>query len=174
VTRKKEPLLLMTQATPVSPVPDHEAVHKVFEAYLGKLGLRQTKQRRIILDAVLALGSHVDAEAISREARSLDDSIGLATVYRSLQLMTGAGILVERKFDKERAHFELSDTLVQHHDHFICTTCGKIVEFYDEDLENLQEKIAERLGFRLTDHRVDLFGNCGGTCGFRETEDKAK
>lgn len=164
----------MTQTTPVSPVPDHEAVHKVFESYLEKLGLRQTKQRRIILNAVLSLGAHVDAEAISREARNLDDSIGLATVYRSLQLMMGAGILVERKFDKERAHFELSDTLVQHHDHFICTTCGKIVEFFDEELEDLQVKIAERLGFRLTDHRMDLFGDCGGTCGFEEQGDQTK
>ncbi len=158
----------MTEAIDSKALPNHKAVHKAFDEYLGKLGMRQTKQRRLILDAVLALGSHVDAEAISKKVRSQDDSIGLATVYRSLQLMTGAGILVERHFDRDRAHFELNDSLTQHHDHFICTKCGKIVEFFDQELEALQEKIAERLGFRLTDHRVDLYGDCRDTCGFQD------
>lgn len=148
--------------------PDRDAIHQTFESYLARLGLRQTKQRRIILDAVLALGAHVDAETISREARRTDDSIGLATVYRSLQLLIGAGILAERKFDKDRAHFELVDPASLHHDHLICTRCGKIVEFFDPDLEALQERIAASLGFRLTDHRMELYGDCGGRCGFRE------
>jgi Fur family ferric uptake transcriptional regulator len=147
-------------------LPDPESIHQAFEDYLTRLGLRQTKQRRVILDAVLSLGSHVDAETISREARSIDDSIGLATVYRSLQLLIGAGIIAERKFDKDRAHFELIDPASQHHDHFICTQCGKIVEFLDPELEALQDRIAQRLGFRLTDHRMDLYGDCEGRCGF--------
>jgi Fur family ferric uptake transcriptional regulator len=159
----------MTNQEPVErPSPDPEVIHQQFESYLGRLGLRQTKQRRTILDAVLNLGAHVDAETISKEARRVDDSIGLATVYRSLQLLIGAGILAERKFDKDRAHFELIDPASQHHDHFICTRCGKIVEFLDDELEALQERIAQRLGFRLTDHRMELYGDCSGRCGYTE------
>ena len=147
---------------------DRESMRQAFDAYLARLGLRQTKQRRIILDAVLALGSHVDAETISREAKTMDESIGLATVYRSLQLMIGAGIIAERMFDKDRAYFEVIDPSLQHHDHFICTRCGKIVEFFDAELEELQVRIASRLGYRLTDHRMDLYGDCEGKCGYVE------
>lgn len=147
---------------------DRESLHQAFDAYLTRLGLRQTKQRRIILDAVLTLGSHVDAETISRAAKAMDESIGLATVYRSLQLMIGAGIIAERMFDKDRAYFEVIDPALQHHDHFICTRCGKIVEFFDAELEELQVRIASRLGFRLTDHRMDLYGDCDGQCGYVE------
>lgn len=155
---------IMTELIDSKVMPDRQQVHRVFEAYMGRLGMRQTKQRRIILDAVLNLGSHVDAEAISSEVRKVDEAIGLATVYRTLQLMLGAGIVVERKFDRDRAHFELNDSLTRHHDHLICVKCGKIIEFFDEELEILQEKIASRLGFRLTDHRLELFGDCRGAC----------
>ena len=158
-----------TNETSTKHLPDSKAVHRVFDEYLARLGLRQTKQRKVILDAVLSLGSHVDAETIFKEVQTIDHSIGVATVYRSLQLMVGAGIIAERKFDKERTHFELNDPLKQHHDHFICTKCGKIFEFFDEELEELQVRIAKKLGFRLTDHRMDLFGDCGGRCGFSES-----
>jgi Fur family ferric uptake transcriptional regulator len=149
-------------------VVDRDSLRQAFDAYLARLGLRQTKQRHIILDAVLSLGSHVDAETISRAAKAMDESIGLATVYRSLQLMIGAGIIAERMFDKDRAYFEVIDPSLQHHDHFICTRCGKIVEFFDAELEELQERIASRLGYRLTDHRMDLYGDCEGKCGYVE------
>lgn len=147
--------------------PRSEAAHRAFESYLIRLGLRQTRQRRIVLDALLCLGSHVAAETVAAEARRRDASIGLATVYRSLQLLVGAGLVAERTFDKERAHFELIDPDRTHHDHLICTQCGKIIEFFDEDLEALQERIAQRLGFRLTDHRMELYGDCEGRCGHR-------
>lgn len=134
--------------------------HQAFEAYLASLGLRQTKQRRAILDAVLTLGPHVDAETIARQARKIDTSIGLATVYRTLQLMTDAGLLVERQFGKERTQFEFADEEHEHHDHLICNRCGAIVEFFDEQLEKLQEGIAAGLGFRLTRHRMEMFADC--------------
>ena len=89
--------------------PDRLKIHEAFDAYLANLGLRQTKQRRIILDAVMMLGPHVDADTIASQARSIDESIGLATVYRTLQLMTDSGILVEHQFGKDRAQFEFAD-----------------------------------------------------------------
>ena len=100
----------MTELTPHTRT-DQEKVraHSAFDDYLAQVGMRQTKQRRVILDAVLMLGPHVDAETIAAQARKIDTSIGLATVYRTLQLMTDAGLLLERQFGKERAQFEFAD-----------------------------------------------------------------
>lgn len=138
---------------------DAKKLHADFEDYLTRLGLRQTKQRRVILDAMLMVGAHADAETIGRQARQIDSSIGLATVYRTLQLMTEAGILAERNFTKDRSIFEIVGNDDEHHDHLICNQCGTIVEFFDAELEKLQETIAQRLGFKLKDHRMELFGD---------------
>lgn len=140
---------------------DKSRIHTEFEAYLARLGLRQTKQRRVILDAVMALGPHVDADTIAAQAKRMDRSIGLATVYRALQLMTDSGLLVERQFGKERTRFEFADGPTRtHHDHLICRQCGAIVEFLDEEIERLQEEAAKRLGFNLVQHRMELFADC--------------
>lgn len=134
-------------------------IHKIFESYLNKLGLRQTRQRRIILDAVIQSPRHVDAETISKEAKKIDSSIGLATVYRTLNMMTDAKILVERHFNEQRACFEFADD-DHHHDHLICNQCGAIVEFMDEEIENKQVEIAKKLGFSLKSHKMELFADC--------------
>lgn len=145
-----------------TPENNHDAqrLHATFEEYLTRLGLRQTKQRRVILDAMLMVGAHADAETIGKQARKLDSSIGLATVYRTLQLMTEAGILAERNFTKDRSIFEIVDDDDEHHDHLICKQCGTIVEFFDDEIEKLQERIAVRHGFSLLDHRMELYGEC--------------
>jgi Fur family ferric uptake transcriptional regulator len=150
----------MPDSSPSSKVEQNAKIHEAFDAYLARLGLRQTKQRRIIVEAVLQIGPHVDAEAIATRARQLDRSIGTATVYRTLQLMTAAGILLEHSFNKDRSTFEFAGPDKEHHDHLICNQCGKIVEFCDQELESLQESIAHRLGFKLKDHRMELFADC--------------
>jgi Fur family ferric uptake transcriptional regulator len=134
-------------------------LHNIFEEYLSKLGLRQTRQRKIILDAVLSSPRHVDAETIALVAKTLDKSIGLATVYRTLKMMTDAKILIERRFTDARACFEFSDE-EHHHDHLICNQCGEIVEFLDESIENRQVEIARNLGFNLVRHKMELFADC--------------
>jgi Fur family transcriptional regulator, ferric uptake regulator len=139
---------------------DPVKLHESFDTYISQLGLRQTKQRKAILDAVLNLGPHVDAETIAAEARKIDTSIGIATVYRTLQLMTEAGLLVERKFSKERTQFEFADTDEHHHDHLICTQCGAIIEFLEPHIESLQIEVANNLGFTLRHHRMELYGDC--------------
>lgn len=139
---------------------EHTKIHEAFDAYLARLGLRQTKQRKVIVEAVLQIGPHVDAEAITAQARQLDSSVGLATVYRTLQLMTAAGLLLEHSFNKDRSTFEFVGPDREHHDHLICNQCGCIVEFYDDSLEELQEQIAQKLGFRLKTHRMELFADC--------------
>ncbi len=134
-------------------------LHEVFEDYLAKLGLRQTKQRKIILDAVFSAPRHVDAETVAKAAKAIDSSIGLATVYRTLKMLVDSKILVERHFSNQRTCFEFihEDT---HHDHLICNQCGEIIEFLDEEIERKQEQITRSLGFMLTSHKMELFGDC--------------
>lgn len=148
---------------------DLEKLSVEFEAYLLKCGQRFTKQRQLILRAVFIAGTHCDAESVLRQAKALDSTIGFATVYRTLQLMTAAGILAERNFTAERRSFELIGGDSEHHDHLICTDCGAVLEFFDPEVEELQERIAKKLGFALTGHRMDLFGNCirGVNCPHR-------
>ena len=140
--------------------PKRAHLHKIFDEYLNQLGLRQTRQRKIILDAVLSSGRHVDAETISNEVKKVDSSIGLATVYRTLKMMTDSQILVERHFGGDRASFEFADQGNEHHDHLICNQCGEIVEFFDEELERYQDLVAKNLGFKLKNHKMELFADC--------------
>lgn len=141
-------------------LPKRAHLHHVFDEYLNQLGLRQTRQRKIILDAVLSSGRHVDAETIFTEVKKVDSSIGLATVYRTLKMMTDSKILVERHFGSDRASFEFADQNNEHHDHLICNQCGEIVEFYDEGLERYQDLVAKNLGFKLKNHKMELFADC--------------
>lgn len=140
--------------------PKRAHLHKIFDEYLNRLGLRQTRQRKIILDAVLDSGRHVDAETISNEVKKIDNSIGLATVYRTLKMMTDSQILVERHFGKDRASFEFADQENEHHDHLICNQCGEIIEFFDGKLEQYQDLVAKNLGFKLVTHKMELFADC--------------
>ncbi|BBH52616.1 MULTISPECIES: Fur family transcriptional regulator [Fluviispira] len=153
---------MTTARSPRDSLPKRAHLHQVFESYLNQLGLRQTRQRRIILDAVLASGRHVDAETIANEVKKTDSSIGLATVYRTLKMMTDSQILVERHFGGDRASFEFADQGDEHHDHLICKQCGEIVEFYDADLEKRQEEVAKNLGYKLIHHKMELFAECLG------------
>jgi Fur family transcriptional regulator, ferric uptake regulator len=145
---------------PLRSATERQQTHEAFQAHIESIGLRNTKQRRAILEAVMELGPHVDAETITQQARKIDTTIGLATVYRTLQLMTEAGLVVERQFGRERSQFELSDGSDEHHDHLICNQCGEIVEFMNEEIETLQEKVAAQLGFKLRKHRMELYADC--------------
>ncbi|RDB35302.1 Fur family transcriptional regulator [Spirobacillus cienkowskii] len=151
-------------------LPKKAYLHKMFDEYLNQLGLRQTRQRKIILDAVLTSGRHVDAETIFNEVKKLDSSIGLATVYRTLKMMTESQILVERHFSGDRASFEIADFENEHHDHLICNQCGEIIEFFDDELEFFQEKVSNNLGFKLKNHKMELFGDCMNfeTCKYKK------
>ena len=151
----------MTSSAPASEKSaEQRKINDAFDAYLSRLGLRQTKQRRVIVEAVLTAGPHVDVETIMNQARQIDKRVGLATVYRTLQLMTAAGILLEHSFGKERSTFEFVTPDTEHHDHLICNQCGSIVEFYDDAIENLQLEVAKKLGFKLKTHRMELFADC--------------
>ena len=119
-------------------------------------GLKMTGQRRIIARVLSESEDHPDVEAVYSRATSIDSGISIATVYRTVRLFEEAGILERRDFGDGRARYEESRT--EHHDHLIDVRSGEVVEFHDSEIEDLQRKIASRLGYRLVDHRLELYG----------------
>lgn len=119
-------------------------------------GLRMTEQRRIIARVLSASDDHPDAEELHRRANSLDASISLATVYRTVKLFEDSGIIERHDFRDGRARYE--EVPDEHHDHLIDVKTGQVIEFHSEEIEKLQEEIAKKLGFKLVDHRLELYG----------------
>ncbi len=115
-----------------------------------------TGQRRTIARVIESSPDHPDAEILYARACAIDPKISLATVYRTVKLFDEAGILDKLEFGDGRARYE--DAERTHHDHLIDLDTGKVIEFVDPDIEALQEKIATKLGYRLTGHRLELFG----------------
>ena len=119
-------------------------------------GLRMTDQRRIIAQVLSEATDHPDAEEVYTRASSKDPKISLATVYRTVRLFDEAGIIETHDFRDGRARYELAEG--EHHDHLIDVQTGDVIEFVDAEIEALQEKIAEKLGYDLVDHRMELYG----------------
>jgi len=119
-------------------------------------GLRMTGQRRIIAAVLEDSKDHPDVEELYARASVRDSAISLATVYRTVKLFEEAGILDKLEFGDGRARYE--DAERDHHDHLIDINSGEVIEFMDPDIEKLQEKIAEKLGYRLMGHKLELYG----------------
>jgi Fur family ferric uptake transcriptional regulator len=119
-------------------------------------GLRMTEQRRVIARVLSEAEDHPDAEELHRRASSVDSRISLATVYRTVRLFEDAGIIERHDFRDGRSRYEEAQD--DHHDHLIDMNSGDVIEFFDEEIEELQEKIAKRLGYKLVDHRLELYG----------------
>ncbi|WP_293576734.1 Fur family transcriptional regulator [Phaeobacter sp.] len=119
-------------------------------------GLRMTGQRRVIARVLEDSEDHPDVEELYARASALDGAISLATVYRTVKLFDEAGILDRLEFGDGRARYEDADR--EHHDHLIDMNSGKVIEFCDPEIEALQEKIAEKLGYELRGHRLELYG----------------
>ncbi len=115
-----------------------------------------TEPRRVIARVLSSATDHPDAEELHRRANAQDASISLATVYRTVKLFEDAGIIQAHDFRDGRARYE--EVPDEHHDHLINVRTGEVVEFHSEEIEELQELIAQRLGFRLVDHRLELYG----------------
>ena len=118
-------------------------------------GMRMTDQRRIIAQVIEAASDHPDVEELYRRASAIDDRISLSTVYRTVNLFEEAGLVTKHDFKDGRARFELSPD--EHHDHLIDIRSGTVIEFRNEEIEAIQEVIAKRLGYRLVDHRLELY-----------------
>ncbi len=119
-------------------------------------GLRITEQRRVIARVLSEADDHPDVEMVHERANKIDPGISIATVYRTVRLFEEAGILDRHDFGDGRARYEAAPEA--HHDHLIDVESGKVVEFVDPELEALQKQIAEKLGYRLVDHRMELYG----------------
>ena len=119
-------------------------------------GMRMTDQRRIVARVLSTATDHPDVEELYRRASAEDPHISIATVYRTVRLFEEAGIIERHDFRDGRSRYE--EAKAEHHDHLIDTRSGQVIEFYDEEIERLKSAIAERLGFRLIDHRLELYG----------------
>jgi Fur family ferric uptake transcriptional regulator len=123
-------------------------------------GLKVTRQRDQILESFLKIGKHVGVEDLLRAVRKDTPSIGNATVYRTMKLFVEAGIAEERRFSAGVTLYEPHEGDEHHHDHLICTVCERIFEFENEEIEQLQEQVADAQGFKLTHHKMELYGLC--------------
>ena len=119
-------------------------------------GLRMTDQRRVIARVLGGAQDHPDVEELYRRAVAVDPHISIATVYRTVRLFEEAGIITRHDFRDGRSRYEEHPD--RHHDHLIDMKSGKVVEFEDDEIERLQELIARKLGYRLVDHRLELYG----------------
>ena len=118
-------------------------------------GLKMTEQRRVIARVLSDSADHPDVEAVHRRAAAIDPKISIATVYRTVRLFQEASILERHDFGDGRARYEEMPN--EHHDHLIDLQSGRVIEFKNEEIEKLQREVAARLGYKLVDHRLELF-----------------
>lgn len=126
------------------------------ERLCAEQGMRMTGQRRVIARVLSEADDHPDVEEVHRRAHAQDERISLSTVYRTVRRLEEAGILERHDFGDGRARYEPAHHV--HHDHLIDVKTGQVIEFRNEQIERLQERVAEELGYRLTGHRLELFG----------------
>jgi Fur family ferric uptake transcriptional regulator len=119
-------------------------------------GMRMTDQRRVVARVLSDAKDHPDVEELYRRAHAVDPHISIATVYRTVRLFEESGIIERHDFRDGRSRYEEAPDV--HHDHLIDMRSGRVIEFIDEDIEKLQQAIAKRLGFKLVDHRLELYG----------------
>ena len=122
-----------------------------------KKGLRLTDQRKLIAQVMSESEDHPDVDELHKRVNKLDSKISIATVYRTVKLFEEAGIFAKHEFKGTKARYE--QTTREHHDHLIDINTGEIIEFVNQDIEKLQKEVAEKLGYKLVDHRVELYGS---------------
>jgi Fur family transcriptional regulator, ferric uptake regulator len=127
--------------------------------HMVKRGLRSTDQRKLIVETFFQAPNHISIEELLAQVRAHDPKVGYATVYRTLKLLAECGVAFERKFGDGLTRYELADE-ASHHDHLICVDCGKIIEFEEPQIEELQDRVAQRHGFVLVSHKHEMYGTC--------------
>ena len=132
------------------------AEKKNIEALCAAKGMRMTEQRRVIARVLAELDDHPDVEELYRRCIKVDDRISISTVYRTMRLFEDAGIIERHDFRDGRARYETSPDI--HHDHLINLRSGEVIEFQSEEIERLQTEVARKLGYKLVDHRLELYG----------------
>ena len=126
------------------------------EELCKKRGVRLTEQRKVIAQVMASSLDHPDVDELHQRINKIDSKISIATVYRTVKLFEEAGVVSKHDFKGGKARYEKSPE--EHHDHLIDVNSGEIIEFVDEDIELLQKKVADKLGYTLVDHRLELYG----------------
>ena len=127
------------------------------ESKCKKKGVRLTDQRKLIAKVMSDSESHPDVDELHKKVSKLDSKISIATVYRTVKLFEEAGIVAKHDFKGSKSRYEQAPE--EHHDHLIDVNSGEITEFVNEEIEKLQKQVAEKLGYRLVDHRLELYGS---------------
>ena len=120
-------------------------------------GVRLTEQRKLIANVMSEAEDHPDVDELHKRVNKVDTKISIATVYRTVKLFEESGIIARHDFKGNKARYE--QTTEEHHDHLIDVNTGEITEFVNEDIEKLQKQVAEKLGYKLVDHRLELYGS---------------
>lgn len=131
---------------------------KQFDEYLNQKGYRFSNARNVVAQTFFKLSEHVDIEALYKKVREKDANVGIATVYRTLNLLVESGLVVKRNFETGATTYEKIDG--EHHDHLICVGCKTVVEFHNQKIEDLQTKVAAQYGYVLKSHKMELYGEC--------------
>lgn len=135
--------------------PDRGAGKPNIEALCAAKGMRMTEQRRVIARVLAEAEDHPDVEELYRRCAKVDDRISISTVYRTVKLFEDSGIIERHDFREGRARYETSSET--HHDHLINLRTGEVIEFQSEEIERLQAEVARKLGYKLVDHRLELY-----------------
>ena len=130
-----------------------------FRLWIKEQGLKATAQRDDIAQVFFSTTRHISVEELYNEVRQVNSRVGYATVYRTLKLLKECGLAEERHFADGQARFENIEDQ-RHHDHLICERCGRIVEFVQPRIEELQEELAQKYGFVATTHKMEIYGIC--------------
>ena len=132
---------------------------EIFLEHIQRSGLRRTAQRDLIMEMFLRTEEHLTSEDLYWLVQKGDPTVGHTTVYRTLKLLTEAGLAREVRFGDNKTYYEHHYNH-DHHDHMICTECGKVIEFFSQAIESMQDEMADKLGFRPTHHSLRMWGVC--------------
>src|SRR5687768_10047178 len=141
------------------PLADLNSKIQQLNRFISAQGLKKTRQRDLIAEIALTAEGHIGVEEIYRRVRKKDPKVGFSTVYRTMKLLKDCGLVFERHFGDGLARYEPVHE-GEHHDHLICTTCGEIVEFEDEQIEKRQDAVASRYGYTVASHKHEIYGTC--------------
>ncbi|MBI3540909.1 MAG: transcriptional repressor [Deltaproteobacteria bacterium] len=137
---------------------EHADKFEAYNGYLEKKGLKSTRQRDLIVQHFFKKHQHLTVEELWGQVRKMDSKIGYATVYRTLKLLSESGLALKREFGGGQARYE--HVTEHHHDHLICMGCDEIIEFENDEIEHLQDKVCKKHRFKLVNHKMELYGYC--------------
>lgn len=157
----------MTPKTPIAAKVNVDELKQQFADFLKQKMYRNTQERYRVLERIAGLDKHFSADELYLHMNNSGDRVSRATIYSTLDLLTRCNILVKHRFQGESATYELSSRM-PHHDHLMCTECGRIIEFNASELEDISKLIAQKYGFRAHEHSLQIYATCPDitTCEF--------